>query len=84
MSKLNKMKDQSELGYCGICCKLTEENEELLIEEGFSQWGVSLSEDGSNIYAIDSEDVDMEFIPLPDDGEYREFEFIDGIPVFKD
>ncbi len=83
MNILEKMKqDCGELD--GIFCRATEENLELLKSHGWVQWGGPQC--GTSIYAIDKEEINNDFVALSDGyiSEYREFEFINNVPCFKE
>lgn len=80
--ELEKMKKNcNELD--GIFCYATQKNYELLLQNGFKQWGSKNEND--IIYAIDKEDDKNEFVPLLEENieEYRRFIFKNNKPIFK-
>ncbi len=68
----------------GIFCRITEENLKSLKSHGWVQDGESRC--GTSIYAIDKEEINNDFVALSDGhiSEYREFEFINNVPCFKE
>ena len=88
MSLLDTMKEQCK-GLEGIYCEKTEENKELLINEGYKVWGDEDDTKQDIIYVIDTADIEKEFIEFNNIRDnykyrYRPFSFIEGVPTFID
>ena len=88
MNKLELQKlanDQLHTEFDGIYCEATKENYDSLLRLGFTEWGIMHKLENEDIYTIDVEEDQFQFVALSTSmavGNYLKFE-INDVPTIK-